>query len=138
MITLTGYGTETYTFSEETLRKIVVDDLGWESLEMFLDDYTFDDTDACLRRLPSTYHKLNGFDFTVNEKIKQLMEKELVTVRVYADDGNVPATPFLEFQTDLEKTEVDETEYIGRVYGLDPAREHAKVIAEHFNVPCQL
>lgn len=73
-----------------------------------------------------------------DEEMTNLIEKGLVQVRVYEDDGHIPPKPFVELQTDLEKTNKDYCNYIGTFLTLDEAENVAQAIGDHLKIPYKL
>lgn len=67
------------------------------------------------------------YDFTIDEKMKELINLGLVKVKAYEDNGY--GMPFVEIQTDLEKTDIDLTEFVGKYHSYEEANENTLKVA---------
>lgn len=73
--------------------------------------------------------------FSVDLKMAKLIKEELVQVVAYEDDGGIPMRPFVEIQTDLEKTDVDHTEFVSKFESSEEANVCVREVADYLGIP---
>lgn len=78
---------------------------------------------------------VNGYSFDIDDKMKKLIEEGVVLVVAYEDDGHIPAKPFVELQTDLDKTNLDYCEFVDKFQTYEEANLCVKEVADYLHIP---
>lgn len=77
---------------------------------------------------------MEKYKFCLSNELKELIKLNVIQVKVYEDNGATSPIPFVEIQTDLEKTDIDFTEYVETFNTIKEANNCAIEVAEYLGV----
>lgn len=91
--------------------------------------------DFSFKRVDDAFGLVEGHKLDLEEEIKELIKDDLVQVAAYGDDGHVPKKAFVEIQTNLEKTNIDCTQFVAKFDVIEDAINCAQKISLKLEIP---